>query len=227
MAGDRAAVLSQARAALADGHVLEAVGLLEDRLAHESDPDALRLLGEARHRLGDLGGAGAVWFATSAKGPIIDEAIEAWRTEFDDDFAAMWDSLPAGVRHGPLNPRLAALQARALEATGHEVEATADEPDEPAHRDERVERTERPQPAVSPREAPVAPQRDVPEPHTPPRPRPSASAEVDVPTRPQAKAPEEGGFDAAKVIAWVLAALFVLCAVVGLITILQWIVPGS
>ena len=35
------------------------------------------------------------------------------------------------------------------------------------------------------------------------------------------------GFDAAKVIAWILAALFVVCAVVGLITILQWIVPGS
>ena len=37
----------------------------------------------------------------------------------------------------------------------------------------------------------------------------------------------QGGFDAAKVIAWVLAALFVVCAVVGLITILQWLVPGT
>ena len=35
------------------------------------------------------------------------------------------------------------------------------------------------------------------------------------------------GFDAAQVIAWVLAAFFVVCAVVGLITILQWLVPGS
>jgi hypothetical protein len=38
---------------------------------------------------------------------------------------------------------------------------------------------------------------------------------------------EKSGFDAAKIIAWVLAALFVVCAVVGLITILQWLVPGT
>lgn len=37
----------------------------------------------------------------------------------------------------------------------------------------------------------------------------------------------EGGFDAARFIAWVLAAAFVVCAVVGLVTILRWIVPGG
>lgn len=35
------------------------------------------------------------------------------------------------------------------------------------------------------------------------------------------------GFDAARLIAWVLAAFFVFCAVVGLITILGWLVPGG
>lgn len=37
----------------------------------------------------------------------------------------------------------------------------------------------------------------------------------------------KGGFDAARLIAWVLAAFFVFCAIVGLITILGWLVPGG
>jgi hypothetical protein len=32
--------------------------------------------------------------------------------------------------------------------------------------------------------------------------------------------------DAAQVIAWLLAALVVVCSVVGLVTILRWMVPG-
>jgi hypothetical protein len=37
----------------------------------------------------------------------------------------------------------------------------------------------------------------------------------------------EGGTDAAQVIAWVLAAAFVVLAVVGAVTVLGWLVPGS
>ena len=36
-----------------------------------------------------------------------------------------------------------------------------------------------------------------------------------------------GGVDAAQIIAWVIAALVVVCAVVGLVQILRWMVPGS
>jgi hypothetical protein len=36
----------------------------------------------------------------------------------------------------------------------------------------------------------------------------------------------EGGVDAATVIAWVLAAAFVVCGIVGLVEILKWMVPG-
>ncbi len=36
-----------------------------------------------------------------------------------------------------------------------------------------------------------------------------------------------GGMDAAQIISWVIAAIFVLCAVVGMITILGWIFPNA
>lgn len=36
----------------------------------------------------------------------------------------------------------------------------------------------------------------------------------------------DGGIDAAKVIAWILAAAFVACGVIGLVTVLQWMVTG-
>ncbi len=36
-----------------------------------------------------------------------------------------------------------------------------------------------------------------------------------------------GGVDAAQVIGWVLAALFVVCAVIGVVSVLGWLVPGS
>lgn len=35
------------------------------------------------------------------------------------------------------------------------------------------------------------------------------------------------GMDAAQIISWVIAAIFVVCAIVGLITILGWIFPGA
>lgn len=36
----------------------------------------------------------------------------------------------------------------------------------------------------------------------------------------------DGGMDAAQLIAWIAAAAFVACGVIGLVTVLQWIVPG-
>ncbi|MFW5470547.1 hypothetical protein ACOCJ4_10915 [Knoellia sp. CPCC 206435] len=36
-----------------------------------------------------------------------------------------------------------------------------------------------------------------------------------------------GGIDAAQIIAWVIAAFVILCAVVGLVEILRWMVPGG
>lgn len=46
-------------------------------------------------------------------------------------------------------------------------------------------------------------------------------------TRPPADGGDaDGGIDAATLIAWILAALFVVCGVVGLVTILRWMVPG-
>ncbi|MEO7422250.1 MAG: hypothetical protein ABIU87_07640 [Ornithinibacter sp.] len=37
---------------------------------------------------------------------------------------------------------------------------------------------------------------------------------------------DEGGLDAAQFIAWLAAAAFVACGVIGLVTVLQWLVPG-
>ncbi|MGL5910974.1 MAG: hypothetical protein ACRCZP_13280, partial [Phycicoccus sp.] len=37
---------------------------------------------------------------------------------------------------------------------------------------------------------------------------------------------DDGGVDAARVIAWLLAAVFVACAVIGAVTVLGWLVPG-
>ncbi|MGL5860354.1 MAG: hypothetical protein ACRCY9_03745, partial [Phycicoccus sp.] len=36
----------------------------------------------------------------------------------------------------------------------------------------------------------------------------------------------DGGVDAARVVAWLLAALFVVCAAIGAVTVLGWLVPG-
>lgn len=40
-------------------------------------------------------------------------------------------------------------------------------------------------------------------------------------------ASSSGGIDAAQIIAWVIAALVVVCAIVGLVQVLRWMVPGS
>ena len=184
------------------------------------------MLGEIRHRIGDLPGAGAAWFATSAKGPIVDEAVSAWRTKHDDDFAAMWATIPASARRGELTPKLAALKARA------EAAAPSPEPSpspslspspDPSPAPASTARAKAPK-KVAPELAATAPPVAVPQaraadPVRAPR-TDEAAADRSVPEA-------QSGFDAAKVIAWVLAALFVVCAVVGLITILQWLVPGT
>ncbi|MBD3782974.1 MAG: hypothetical protein IE926_08485, partial [Micrococcales bacterium] len=38
---------------------------------------------------------------------------------------------------------------------------------------------------------------------------------------------EGGGVDGAQVIGWILAALFVVCAVIGVVTVIGWVVPSS
>ena len=210
-------VVREARAALATGQAWKARDLLEEHLETERDTEAMKLLGEVLHRMGDLPGAGAAWFATSAKGPLIDEAIAAWRADHDDDFMAMWASIPAAARREPLTPKLSALRAKALEA---------DPKLDDAHpSDTGADRAE----AQAPRRRAIPALTDPPGPtDSSARPNPPARRDpAEAVSSPTPKDTGAGGFDAAKVIAWILAALFVVCAVVGLITILQWIVPGS
>ena len=60
--------LSSARAALASGRLTLARDILGTMSTGIRDAEAFKMLGEIRHRIGDLPGAGAAWFATSAKG---------------------------------------------------------------------------------------------------------------------------------------------------------------
>lgn len=63
----------------------------------------------------------------------------------------------------------------------------------------------------------------------PAAPRPSSGQQGRAVDPGEARAGREssGGFDAARIIAWALAVVFVFCAIVGLITILSWLVPGK
>lgn len=254
MAGDQdtelgAEGLAQAREALRAGDAERAQALLEARIDATPDPEALRLLGELFHDQGDLARAGAAWFGAAVKGPEVNEAIEAWRSAQDGDFGRMWRSLPKSVRRRPGSARVEALRSRALgqasartaageagpaaakpsvpaagspgaasaggTATSTAQESASDGPDLAvgaqgvrASADTSPERVD-----LDPKAArePLAQRRSV------------GGAVTDV---------DEGddsgrGFDAAQVIAWVLAAFFVVCAIVGLITILQWLVPGN
>ncbi len=161
--------VDRARDALDGGAAWRARDILAAHVEEENDPEALRLLGEVLHGMGDLPRAGAAWFAAGVKGQRVDRAIAAWRQQADDDFAVMWASLPASVRAEPRARRVEALREKALAA-------------EPA--------------AGGGGAAPL----------------------VD---------DDEDGTDAAQVIAWVLAAAFVVLAVVGAVTVLGWLVPGD
>ncbi len=178
--------VERARAAVEEGAPWRARDLLESHLEAQWDPDALALLGEVLHGMGDLPAAGAVWFAGGAKGPDVDQAVAAWRERTRDDFPTMWRSLPASVRADPQSARLKALRERARAA-----DATLDE----------VERGRSPGETAPPDGADEG----------------DGEGGVDG---------NGGGMDAAQVIAWIAAAAFVACGLIGLVTVLQWLVPG-
>jgi hypothetical protein len=246
--------LAQAREALRSGETDRARELLEGRIDAAPDPEALRLLGELLHDQGDLPRAGAIWFGAAVKGPEVDAAIEAWRASLDGDFGRMWRSLPKSVRRQPGSARVEALRSRALgqasaRTAPHPVDAApaaadlTSHPDVPADPDavaadpEDAAKDANQGGAAEPGAQDVSAEDD---PHAEPA---SANANSEGPLA-RARAAldsarsigatvtevdeddDSDGFDAAQVIAWALAAFFVVCAVVGLITILQWIVPG-
>lgn len=196
--GSREQVLTRAQAALEAGAAWRARDLLAAHVEAVKDPEAMALLGEVYEGMGDLPRAGAVWFATGAKGDQVDAAVAAWRAQSGDDFAAMWWSLPASVRVDPLPRRIEALRERARAAGGDvdaEVSPTASDVVDPHPDASSVE------PAATPSTELTV--------------HPSADAED-----------EEGKFDASWFVAWVLAVLFVVFAVIGFVTALGWVVPG-
>ena len=115
-------VVEQARAARDAGAAWRARDLLAAHVEAERDPEALVLLAEVLHDIGDLPRAGAIWFAAGAKGPEVDAAVAAWREQAHDDFGVMWRSLPASVRAEPRPRRLEALRQRASAAEAASVE---------------------------------------------------------------------------------------------------------
>jgi hypothetical protein len=165
------AVVEEARAALEAGAPWRARDLLAAHVETERDPEALALLAQVHHDMGDLPRAGAIWFAAGAKGPDVDAAVAAWREQAHDDFGVMWHALPASVRAQPRPRRIEALRERA-----RAVETDDEERGDPA----------------------------------------STADEDD----------DDGGFEGAWLVAWVLAIAFVVFAVIGFITALTWVVPG-
>lgn len=177
-AGSSSPVVDEATAAVERRELWVARDLLAAHVREERDVEALRLLGEVHHGMGDLPAAGAAWFGAGVKGPEVDAAVEAWRATHGDDFAAMWRSLPRSVRQEPRSKKVEALRAKALEA----------------------------------RDASDA----------------AASATAGAVAAAGSGEPSgSGGIDAAQIIAWVIAAFVVVCAVVGLVQILRWMVPGG
>ncbi len=165
-------VVEEARAALEAGAPWRARDLLAAHVESERDPEALALLAQVHHDMGDLPRAGAIWFAAGAKGPAVDAAVAAWREQAHDDFGVMWHALPASVRAQPRPRRIEALRERA-----RAVEADDEVRDDAASTDDD-------------------------------------------------EAEEDGGFEGAWLVAWVLAIAFVVFAVIGFITALTWVVPG-
>ena len=106
-------VVAEARAALQTGAPWRARDLLAAHVESERDPEALALLAQVHHDMGDLPRAGAIWFAAGAKGPEVDAAVAAWREQAHDDFGLMWHALPASVRAQPRPRRIEALRERA------------------------------------------------------------------------------------------------------------------
>lgn len=183
--GDTSPVLAQAHEAIDGKQLWVARDLLAARVREERDVEALRLLGEVHHGMGDLPAAGAAWFGAGVKGPEVEAAVDAWRSSHEDDFGAMWRSLPRSVRQEPRSKKVEALRSKALEARaapGAGAGAGAD---------------------------------------------PAGSGAGSSLSTTGASSSSGGGIDAAQIIAWVIAALVVVCAVVGLVQILRWMVPGG
>lgn len=194
--GSSEQVLSHARAAVDGGVAWRARDLLAAHVETERDPEALALLGEVYESMGDLPRAGAIWFAAGAKGDEVDAAVAAWRAQSGDDFAVMWWSLPASARVEPLPRRVEALRERAR-AAGADIDAGAPETASGGF--------------VGGASAGGGP---------------SATASTEVAVRAGDDDDDDGGFDASWFVAWVLAVLFVVFAVIGFVTALGWIVPG-
>lgn len=169
-------VLARARADLQAGRAWKARDRLVGHVAEHRDPEALDLLGQVLHDMGDLPAAGAAWFGSPRRGPEVDEAVAAWRERHGDHFGEMWRSLPRTVRKEPRSAKLEALRKRAID------QDTAEGRIRPRGADRRA---------------------------------------------PGDGGADSGGFDAATLIAWILAALFVACAVIGLVTVLRWMVPAT
>ncbi|MFC7485198.1 hypothetical protein ACOCJ7_01640 [Knoellia sp. CPCC 206453] len=167
-------VVGEATRAIDNHQLWVARDLLAAHVREERDVEALRLLGEVHHGMGDLPAAGAAWFGAGVKGPEVEAAVAAWRADHGDDFGAMWRSLPRSIRQEPRSKKVEALRGKALEAR-----EAADGASDPAGSSSSVS---------------------------------SSSG---------------GGIDAAQIIAWVIAALVVVCAIVGLVQVLRWMVPGG
>lgn len=184
-------IVEEARAAREAGAPWRARDLLAAHVEEERDPEALALLAEVLHEMGDLPRAGAMWFAAGAQGPDVDVAVSAWREQAGDDFGAMWRSLPASVRAQPRPRRIELLRERALaaEADGGAVEAGG----------------------VGAGEVEAG---NV------------GAGDGDADGSRKADGSVDDGFDAAWLVAWILAAAFVVFAVIGFITVLAWLVPG-
>ncbi len=206
--------VDQARIDVAEGRLWRARDLLAERVAEHHDLTALDALGQVLHDMGDLPAAGAAWFATRRIGDDVDASVAAWRERYDDDFAAMWRSLPRSARIHPGPRRLEALRERARQV--------------PPDLREELSRpgSAAPERGSGGRGAPVTSGRRA---ETLSRPPLDGSFQRADGTVGADDDPEgsggSGGPDGATIIAWILAAIFVVCAVVGLVTILHWIVP--
>lgn len=183
---DENSVVAQATRAVDDKKLWVARDLLAAHVREERDVEALRLLGEVHHGMGDLPSAGAAWFGAGVKGPEVEAAVAAWRADHGDDFGAMWRSLPRSVRQEPRSKKVEALRAKALEA--RETAANVIDPAGSGVGDSGAS--------------------------------PSGGSAG-------GSSSSGGGIDAAQIIAWVIAALVVVCAIVGLVQILRWMVPGA
>lgn len=121
---DENPVVAKATAAIDGGQLWVARDLLAAHVREERDVEALRLLGEVHHGMGDLPAAGAAWFGAGVKGPEVEAAVHAWRESHGDDFGAMWRSLPRSIRQEPRSKKVEALRAKALAAREAEGEAS-------------------------------------------------------------------------------------------------------